>query len=67
MRQMAMDQKSNEKPQPAVAKVQTVKPTPISLNGLTLQNFTGIKESKFHCKGRKKTKIVASVKGYNKA
>lgn len=34
-----MDQKLNEKPQPTVAKVQTDNPTPMSLNGLTLQNL----------------------------
>ena len=39
MRQIVMDQKLNEKPQPVVAKVHTDNPTPISLNGLTLQNF----------------------------
>lgn len=37
MRQMAIDQKSMVKPQPATAIVQTVKPIPISLKGLTLQ------------------------------
>jgi len=37
MRQIVIDQKSNEKPQPAVAKVQTKSPTPISLNGLWLK------------------------------
>lgn len=37
MRQIVMDQKSNDKPQPAAAKVQTDNPTPISLNGLTLE------------------------------
>lgn len=39
MRQIVMDQKLNEKPQPTAATVQTDNPTPISLNGLTLQNF----------------------------
>lgn len=39
MRQIVMDQKSNEKPQPTTAKVQTESPTPISLNGFTLQIF----------------------------
>lgn len=37
MRQIVMDQKSNERPQPTTAKVQTDNPTPISLNGFTLQ------------------------------
>lgn len=32
-----MDQKSNDKPQPITAKVQTDNPTPISRNGFTLQ------------------------------
>lgn len=39
MRQRVMDQKLKEKPQPIVAKVQTDNPTPMSLNGLTLQNL----------------------------
>lgn len=39
MRQIVMDQKLNEKPQPVIAKVHTDNPTPISLNGLTLQNL----------------------------
>ncbi|CBI35763.3 unnamed protein product, partial [Vitis vinifera] len=34
MRQIVMDQKLNEKPQPTAATVQTDNPTPISLNGL---------------------------------
>lgn len=38
MRQIVMDQKSNEQPQPITATVQTDNPTPISLNGLKLQN-----------------------------
>lgn len=38
MRQIVMDQKSNEKLQPTTANVQTESPTPISLNGFTLQN-----------------------------
>lgn len=37
MRLIVMDQKSNEKPQKVTARVHTVKPTPISLKGLTLQ------------------------------
>jgi len=36
MRQIVIDQKSNEAPQPAVAIVHTNKPTPISLKGLYL-------------------------------
>lgn len=39
MRHTAMDQKLVEKPHPAVAIVQNVNPTPISLNGLTLHNI----------------------------
>jgi len=39
MRQTEMDQKLKEKPQKRVAIVQTDNPTPISLNGLTLQNI----------------------------
>ena len=39
MRQTAMDQKLKEKPQHKVARVQTDNPTPISLNGFTLQNI----------------------------
>lgn len=35
-----MDQKSNERPQPSTARVQIDSPTPISLNGLTLQHRT---------------------------
>lgn len=38
MRHTAIVQKLTEKPHPAVAIVQTVNPTPISLNGLTLHN-----------------------------
>lgn len=37
IRHIVMDQKSNEQPQPAVAKVHTDNPTPISLNGLWLK------------------------------
>lgn len=37
MRHIAMDQKLNELPHPAVANVQTDNPTPISLKGLWLQ------------------------------
>lgn len=37
MRHIAIDQKSNELPHPAVANVQTDNPTPISLKGLWLQ------------------------------
>lgn len=37
MRHIAMDQKLNEIPHPAVANVQTDNPTPISLKGLWLQ------------------------------
>lgn len=37
MRNIAIDQKSNEEPQPAVANVQKDSPTPISLKGLWLQ------------------------------
>lgn len=40
MRQIVMDQKSNEKPQPSTARVQIDNPTPISLNGLKLQHRT---------------------------
>lgn len=40
MRQIVMDQKSNENPQPITAIVQIDNPTPISLNGLTLQQIT---------------------------
>lgn len=39
MRQMVMDQKLNEIPQPTTANVQTDNPTPMSLNGFTLQNL----------------------------
>ena len=39
MRQIVMVQKLNEKPHPTTATVQTDNPTPISLNGLTLQIF----------------------------
>ena len=39
MRQMKRDKKLNEKPQAVTAKVQTDNPTPISLNGFTLQNL----------------------------
>jgi len=39
MRQTEMDQKLKEKPQHKVARVQTDNPTPISLNGFTLQNI----------------------------
>lgn len=39
MRQIVMDQKLNEEPQPITATVHTDNPTPISLNGLTLQNL----------------------------
>lgn len=34
MRHIAIDQKSNELPHPAVANVQTDNPTPMSLKGL---------------------------------
>lgn len=44
MRQIVMDQKSTEIPQPAVAKVQTDNPTPISLNGFTLKKFVETQE-----------------------
>ncbi|CAN0865030.1 hypothetical protein LINGRAHAP2_LOCUS9116 [Linum grandiflorum] len=37
IRHIAIDQKSNDNPHPAVASVQTDNPTPISLKGLTLQ------------------------------
>jgi len=37
MRLTEMDQKLKEKPQQKVARVQTDNPTPISLNGFTLQ------------------------------
>lgn len=37
MRQIAIDQKLKENPQPAAAIVHTVNPTPISLKGLMLQ------------------------------
>ena len=37
MRQNVIDQKSNELPHPAAAKVQIDNPTPISLKGLWLQ------------------------------
>lgn len=37
MRHNEIDQKSNELPHPAAAKVQTDSPTPISLKGLWLQ------------------------------
>lgn len=40
MRQIVMDQKSNETPQPSTARVQIDNPTPISLNGLYLQHRT---------------------------
>jgi hypothetical protein len=40
MRQIVMDQKSNERPQPITARVQIDNPTPISLNGLTLHHRT---------------------------
>ena len=43
---MAIDQKLNETPQPAVAKVQTDNPTPMSLNGFTLQNFSQTHQTK---------------------
>jgi hypothetical protein len=39
MRQNVMDQKSKERPQHKVARVQTDNPTPISLKGFTLQNI----------------------------
>jgi hypothetical protein len=39
MRQITIDQKLNEKPQPVTARVQTDNPTPMSLNGFTLQNM----------------------------
>ena len=39
MRQIEMDQKLKENPQHRVARVQTDNPTPISLNGFTLQNI----------------------------
>ena len=39
MRQIVMDQKLIEQPQPITATVQTESPTPISRNGFTLQNF----------------------------
>lgn len=42
MRQIVMDQKLNEKPQPITAKLQTESPTAISLNGFTLQNLRTI-------------------------
>lgn len=38
IRHIAIDQKSNDPPQPAVAIVQTDRPTPINLKGLWLQN-----------------------------
>ena len=39
MRQTVMVQKLNEKPHPTTAIVHTDNPTPMSLNGLTLQFF----------------------------
>jgi hypothetical protein len=39
MRQTEMDQKLKEKPQKKVARVHIDNPTPISLNGFTLQNI----------------------------
>lgn len=39
MRAIAMDQKLNENPQKATARVHTVIPIPMSLNGLTLQVY----------------------------
>lgn len=43
MRQTEMDQKLKERPQKKVARVQTDNPTPISLNGFTLQNIWIVK------------------------
>lgn len=42
IRQTAIIQKLNEKPQPTTARVQTVNPTPMSLNGFTLQCLMSI-------------------------
>lgn len=42
IRQIAIIQKLNEKPQPTTASVQTVNPTPMSLNGFTLQSLMSI-------------------------
>jgi len=39
IRHIAIDQKSNEQPHPAIANVQTDNPTPISRNGLWLQTW----------------------------
>lgn len=41
-----MDQKLNENPQKATARVHTVKPTPISLKGLTLQRSSNHRDYK---------------------
>lgn len=43
MRNIVIDQKSIEIPQPAVAKVQTDNPTPISLKGLWLQKGKNVR------------------------
>jgi len=43
IRHIAIDQKSNELPHPAIAKVQTDNPTPISRNGLWLQTWKCIR------------------------
>lgn len=42
MRQTVIDQKSNEKPQPATAIVQTDIPTAMSLNGLCLHEISNV-------------------------
>lgn len=52
-----IEKKSNELPHPAVAKVQTDNPTPISLNGLWLQGEKDIKNRKLnHLKDNPKNK-----------
>lgn len=48
MRQIAIDQKLKENPQPAAAIVHMVNPTPISLKGLMLQMQREKKKTNFY-------------------